>query len=146
MKKIILLLVILLLLTATGFAREKMPPQGCSVKIFEELDLSKEQIAQMKNNFEKNKKQHDALRKELGEKHQLLAKELAKNISDQTVLAQIVADIKNMQNQMVDQRVADLLAIKKILTPEQYAKFIDREKKMMKRMSRHKPEPPMADK
>lgn len=140
MKKNIVLIMIVLLLVSLGFTREKKSPRGEPNKVFEELALSKEQVVQMKDHFEENKKQHVAVRKELVEKHQLLAKELAKNATNQTELNKIIMDIKNIQNQMVDQRVADLMTVKKILTEDQFDKFINREKKMMRKTSKRSEE------
>ena len=91
--------------------------------LIEKLSLSKEQVAQLKSHkqtkMESRKKLHSALKKQKQE----LKDELDKPESDNTRIKQIADSIKQIQSEMVDERIKGILEIKAMLSPEQYSEF-----------------------
>lgn len=91
--------------------------------MIEKLNLSEEQVAQLKSHkqtkMESRKKLHSALKKQKQE----LKDELDKPESDNTRIKQIADSIKQIQSEMVDERIKGILEIKAMLSPEQYSEF-----------------------
>ncbi len=87
-------------------------------------DLSDTQRQQLKDNM---KKQHEAMKagfEQVKTNREALAQELANPTPDMTKIGQIQTQLKALQAQRIDDELNSMLEVKKILTPEQYAKFL----------------------
>lgn len=101
-----------------GPAREK-----AFDKIVQELGLTVEQQKLIKEQrAERRRKMLDA-NQELRNKRMQLKQELEKKDVDKGKIQNLVNEIKSLQGQQLELRVADTLAMKEIFTPEQYEKF-----------------------
>ena len=105
-------------------------------KIVDTLGLTEEQRDALKE----KRVGHRAQMKELGEalrtKRKELQEELEKAQSDTERISTLVSDIKSLQGELLDQRVAGILATKEILTPEQLEEMHSIEGKKMRRGGR----------
>jgi Spy/CpxP family protein refolding chaperone len=107
-------------------------------KMIEKLGLSDEQVAQLKTHKQAKIESRKKLYSELSKQKQELKDELEKPVSDNARIKQIADSIKQIQSEMIDERIKGILEIKAILTPEQYSEFKAnihsyRERKEMKR-------------
>ena len=137
-KKMIALATVAILITATPvvFAQPscegggpggeiKGPHKGRMFEgLSEKLGLTPEQETQLKEHKQKTREEMDALKKELFAKGKQLHEELGKPDSDKTRIDGIVAEMKALESKQIDQRVNNFLEMKKILTPEQFEKFM----------------------
>ena len=93
-------------------------------QLYKELNLTDEQ----KKALEENKNQHRAEFKALFEnmraKRDLMREELQKDALNMDKVNQIEGELKQLQSQMSDQRLQGILEVRKILTPEQFKKFM----------------------
>lgn len=89
---------------------------------FKDLNLTPEQ----KGKVEAQREAQQALSKPVWEqmkvKMQALHEELGKPVSDQAVVNGLIADINTLKGQLFSQRIEGVLALKQVLTPEQFAK------------------------
>jgi Spy/CpxP family protein refolding chaperone len=92
-------------------------------RIAKELNLTPEQEEGLKQNRITQNEQMKELRTALKEQMTKLKEELNKPEVNQAALKTIATELKSLHAQMVDQRLASILAVKKILTSEQFAKF-----------------------
>ena len=92
-------------------------------KLIQKLDLSEEQVARLKEHKQAKMESREKLYAQLGEHKQALKDELEKPASDNARIKQIADSIKQVQSEMVDERIKGILEIKAILTPEQYSEF-----------------------
>ncbi|TRZ50743.1 MAG: periplasmic heavy metal sensor [Dehalococcoidia bacterium] len=92
-------------------------------KMIEALGLSDEQVAQLKDRKQAKMKSREKLHSALKKQKQELRDELEKPESDNARIKQIADSIKQIQSEMIDERIKGILEIKAILTPEQYSKF-----------------------
>ena len=92
-------------------------------KMIEKLGLSDEQVAQLKEHKQAKMESREKLYAQLKEHKQALKDELEKPASDNARIKQIADSIKQVQSEMVDERIKGILEIKAILTPEQYSEF-----------------------
>lgn len=93
-------------------------------EIYRQLNLTDDQ----KDQLEVNKKQLRTImenaRQEMKADREALKVELMKPQLDMPKITQIHGQIKALQSQMEDNRLSSILAVRAILTPEQYLKFI----------------------
>ena len=108
--------------TDAGKGHKMMDGKGA--KIFDQLNLTDDQKKQIKANKQAQMQQMRSLFDQMKTLHQQLNVELVKPQLDMTKINGINGQIKTIQNQMVDQRTSSILAVRKILTPEQFSKFI----------------------
>ncbi len=87
------------------------------------LKLTPEQQQKLQDNRRAQRERMSQLLKALKEKQQILQQELKKPSVTKASLAPILTEIKSIQAQLIDSRVEGILAVKEILTPEQFAKF-----------------------
>jgi Spy/CpxP family protein refolding chaperone len=92
-------------------------------KMIEKLGLSHEQVAQLKEHKQAKMESREKLYSALSEQKKALKDELEKPASDNARIKQIADSIKQIQSEMVDERIKGILEIKAILTPEQYNEF-----------------------
>lgn len=92
-------------------------------RITKELKLTPEQEERLKQNriaqHEQMKELHTAMKEQMSE----LKKEIGKPEINKAALEAIAQELKSLQAELVDQRIAGILTVKEVLTPEQFAKF-----------------------
>ena len=99
--------------------------------IYNNLGLSDEQRKLLEENRNKHKEQTKALFMQLRQKTDLLRQELEKSALNMQEVYQTNNELKQLQTQMLDNRLERILEVKKILTPGQFKKFEDKVNKNM---------------
>jgi len=99
----------------------------------QQLGLSPEQQEQMKEQRKQGRENKKALYGQLKEKHKELRQELQKAVSDDNEITRITSEMKDINSQLIDQRVESIRGMKSILTPEQYEKFKEKTAEMKER-------------
>ena len=108
-------------------------------RLTKELDLTDEQKAEMQKLREESWAEKKELNNQLKDARKELGEELKKPSSDRGRINNIATKMKNLQGKMIDDRIDHFLAVKEILTDEQFQKFQDlqqeRQKKFRKKIS-----------
>ena len=91
----------------------------------QKLNLSPEQKSQITKQQDMNKEKENELRDKMHAKRLELKQELEKSEVDTNKINAIVTDIKTLMGGQLDLRVNSILAMKQILTPEQFKKLQD---------------------
>ncbi|MBL7130947.1 MAG: periplasmic heavy metal sensor [Candidatus Omnitrophica bacterium] len=105
---------------AQGEMRPRREPKQ---RLIEELGLTVEQQEQIKEQCSENKEKNKELREKIRSKRLELKQELEKQNIDKSKIDSLVAEIKILMGQQLEQRVESILSMKEILTPEQFEKF-----------------------
>lgn len=92
-------------------------------EMFEDLGLSEEQKKLLEENKTKNHEKMKAVHSSMKEKRKLLHEELKKDELDMAAITGINNEMKALEAQMSDDRLAGILEVRKILTKEQFKKF-----------------------
>ena len=95
-------------------------------ELYKDLNLTDQQKKSLEENKNKHKEQTKALRNEMKEKRDLLRQELQRDELNMGKINQTNNDLKNLQAKMLDDRLASILEVRNILTPEQFKKFISK--------------------
>jgi protein CpxP len=106
--------------------------EGRGQQVFKDLGLSEEQQQKLKTHREAHRALATETRKILKEKREALRAELEKPNFSENAAKKLNDEMKVAQNRMADQRLAGVLEVRKILTPEQYAKFVQLRQERMK--------------
>ncbi|MEI7999073.1 MAG: Spy/CpxP family protein refolding chaperone, partial [Candidatus Omnitrophota bacterium] len=93
-------------------------------KIFAQLNLSDTQKTQIEANKQKQKEQMKFIFEQMKTKKEEMRQELMKPNLDINRINGIQSQLKVVHSQMMDQRLNSILEVRKILTPEQFNKFI----------------------
>jgi len=104
-------------------------------EIYNDLGLTDEQRKLLEENENKHREQTKALFTQLRQKMNSLRQELEKSELNMQAIYQTNNELKQLQAQMLDNRLERILEVRKILTPEQFKKFED---KMNERMGHFK--------
>ncbi len=91
--------------------------------IFKELNLTEEQQKMMKQNRAEQRQETEALMQSVKEERAKLQQALQDPSVTKDKVEPIVAKVKSLQGEIVDNRVNGIFKVKEILTPEQFAKF-----------------------
>ncbi len=106
--------------------REKMKAR--MLEVFKQLDLSPEQEKQLnahrKGHREEGKEIHESIRT----KRDALKEELQKQDLDMEKIYKIHSELKGMHSKKADHRLEGILDVRKILTTEQFVKFMELKK------------------
>ena len=100
---------------------EKM--QAREEQLYKELNLSDEQKKLLEDNKAQHRGQMKTLFERMKEKKDALRMELQKDKLDTGKITQMNNELKKVQAQLLDQKLEGILAVRKILTPEQFKKF-----------------------
>jgi len=92
-------------------------------KMAEDLKLTAEQKAALEKQREETGPKMKAIREKQQVSREQLRDELAKATPDKAKLAAIVEDLKNLTGEQMQMKIDKVLAMKKVLTPEQSAKM-----------------------
>ena len=130
--KILMLTMVLggLIAIPSVFAQEEQGPEhamkhkGEHGELFKQLNLTEDQKKQLKANKEKQKEQMKAAFTQMKAQKDAMHQELMKKDLDMAKINAIQSQIKAFQAQMVDNHLNSILEVRKILTPEQFSKFI----------------------
>ena len=131
-------LMVLLLATPVVYAREDYSADDLSAeaaswkqkrkekmqKVFEQLNLTEEQKAQLKENKKRNREERKAGFEKMKSYKEALRQELLKPDLDKKRIKQIQGQLKAAQAKMADDRLDSILEVRTILTPEQFTKFM----------------------
>jgi len=96
---------------------------GRGQRMEKDLNLTPQQQQKLRDNRKAQRERMSQLLNQMKEKQQILRQELKKPSVTKASLAPILAEIKSLQAQLINSRVDGILAVKEILTPEQFAKF-----------------------
>ncbi|MFH1441519.1 MAG: Spy/CpxP family protein refolding chaperone [Candidatus Omnitrophota bacterium] len=126
-KKLLILLAVVAMAAGTAYAPQKCKDnhQGGDRKgrIFEKLNLTPEQQKSLEGNRKIQREKMKELRAAMKEKQEQLQQALREPSADKASVEPIVNEIKTLQAQSLEYRIDGILAVKQILTPEQYAQF-----------------------
>jgi Spy/CpxP family protein refolding chaperone len=103
--------------------RAKSKGEERHARMCKELGLSEEQSRQMKESFEQSKAKKTELYTVYKEKKTLLRTQLEAKDLDRAAVDRTVKELKEIQGQMLDDKVSSLLKTRSILTPEQFEKL-----------------------
>lgn len=104
--------------------------------LLEKLNLTAQQKAQLENHRASHKKAGKKFHEAMMRYHRALKDELEKGILNRTEIQNIVTEIKSLMAQSIDDRVSAILAIRDILTPEQFKQLQAEREKMHQTMKR----------
>lgn len=93
-------------------------------EIYAQLDLTDEQKKVLENNKTLSRQQMKTLFESMKPLRDSLNQELMKADLDMNRINEIQSQIKAVQSQIADNRLNSILEVRRILTPEQFAKFI----------------------
>jgi len=117
----LMLTLILCLSCAAVYAAEKVP-RG----MFKDLKLTADQEKQMQSLFERQRTEEKKDFEKIKELQGKLDVEFLKDRPDESRIGSIANDIKQIQTKLLDKHFDRLFALRKILTPEQFKKFIEK--------------------
>lgn len=93
-------------------------------KIWDQLNLTDVQKKQLEDNKSKNKEQMKATFEKMKSYRESLNAELMKPQLDMNKINAIQAEVKALEAQMTDNRLNSILEVRKILSSEQFEKFL----------------------
>ncbi len=93
-------------------------------EIYVQLKLTDDQKKQLEANKQKQREQMKSVFEQMKTQREALHQELMKTDLDMNKINSIQTQIKTLQSQMIDNRLNSILEVRKILTPEQFKKFI----------------------
>ena len=92
--------------------------------MYKKLSLTPEQDKQLKDHRVRHRTQMETLYKEIKVKREQLGEELQKADFDMRKVQQVHDELKSLKARMEDNRLEGILEVRKILTPEQFSKFM----------------------
>jgi Spy/CpxP family protein refolding chaperone len=126
-KLIIIGLAVVFLTTSTVYAQmsgqKQKPPDEYRGRIAKELNLTQEQQVKLEANRKAQRQEVTKLLTAIKEKQAKLGEELKKPGVTRASIQALVNEIKSLQAQLIDSRINGILAVKQILSPEQFDKF-----------------------
>lgn len=94
--------------------------------LYKELKLTDEQKKLLEENRKTHREEARAMFDEMRQKRALMKEELQKDSLDMAKINSINQDLKALQAKMLDHRLERILEVRKILTPEQFKKFLEK--------------------
>ena len=94
-------------------------------EIYSQLNLTDDQKKQLEANKQQHRAKMESARQEIKADKEALKEELMKPQLDMTKINAIHDQIKSLQYQMEDDKLNSILAVRAILTPEQFSKFVN---------------------
>ena len=98
-------------------------------KLIEQLDITDEQKKVLTEQRDEHWKKMKELREAMNENRKDLREELLKSDYSKTAVNRTVGEMKELQGEMIEQRVDHFLQIKEVLTPQQYKKITEHAEK-----------------
>ena len=103
----------------------------------EELNLTPEQVEQIKAHRETQRKANKEVREKLKTSMKTLHTEIAKPDTDRAKVQSIAAEINGYRGQLFAQHIDGVLDFKEILTPEQFTKMEELREKGKEKVRKH---------
>jgi len=126
-KLIIIGLAVVFLATSTVYAQmpghRQKPADESRGRMAKELNLTQEQQVKLEANRKAQRQEVNKLLTAIKEKQAQLGEELKKPGVTRAAIQPLANEIKSLQAQLMDSRLNGIFAVKKIFTPEQFAKF-----------------------
>ncbi len=104
-------------------------------QLYKELNLTDEQKKVLDENKTRTKEEMKVLYQQMQDKRAILRQELQNDTLDMRKINQINGELKDVQVQILDKRLSGILEVRKILTADQFKKFMT---EMQKRSGQHK--------
>lgn len=109
----------------SNFSEKKQERMGKKIQeIYNQLNLTKEQKEQLENNKSKTREKRKILFDKMRSYKETLNQELMRPELDMNKINEIQTQFKTLQSQMTDDRLNSMLDVRKILTPQQFSKFL----------------------
>lgn len=93
-------------------------------ELYKKLDLTDDQKKALEENKNQNREQTKALFQSIKDKKEQMRQELQSGQLNMDKINQLQNELKASQAQMLDSRLQGILEIRKILTPDQFKKFM----------------------
>ena len=93
-------------------------------ELYKDLNLTEEQKKMLDDNKSKHREQMKALFNDMDIHRTAIRQELQKETLDMGKITQLNNEMKKLQEQMLDQKLAGTLEVRKILSPDQFKKFM----------------------
>jgi len=93
-------------------------------EIYSQLNLTDDQKKQLEATKQQHRTRMASARQEMKTNKEALQAELMKTQLDIARITEIHNQIKALQSQMEDDKLSSILAVRAILTPEQFSKFV----------------------
>lgn len=93
-------------------------------KMHQELNISPEQEKQLNQHRERHRKDRESLIKRIQAKQEALSRELSRSSQDARKIEKLHNEIKMLKMKKSDHRLESIQGVRKILTPEQFEKFM----------------------
>ena len=126
-RSIVIGLVLVFLAVSVACAQQKggcpQSTEGRKGQILKELNLTPEQQKKLEENRTAQRQETMKLRTTIREKEEQLHTALKSPTVNQAAVQPLLNEIKALQGQLIDLRIKGIMAVKGILTPEQFAKF-----------------------
>jgi Spy/CpxP family protein refolding chaperone len=106
--------------------REKM--RARMLEVFKQLDLSPEQEKQLESHRSNHREQAKEIHKSIRAKKEEMRDELQKQELNMDKINKIHSELKNLHSEKADHRLEGILEVRKILTTEQFVKFMELKK------------------
>ncbi len=106
--------------------REKM--RARMLEVFKQLDLSPEQERQLEDHRNKHREQAREIHTSIRAKMKEIMGELQKQELNMDKINKIHSELKNLHSKEADHRLEGILEVRKILTTEQFGKFMELKK------------------
>ena len=94
-------------------------------EIYNQLNLTGDQKRQLEVNKQQHRSRMEAVRQEMKKDKEDLKEELMKASLDMPKITRLHKQIKAALSQMEDDKLISILAVRAILTPEQFVKFVN---------------------
>ena len=104
---------------------QKWHPGQRIQEIYNQLNLTDAQKKQLEANKRQHRAKSQSVRQEMKIYREALQQELMRPQLDLSKINAIHNQIKSLQSQMEDDRLSSILAVRAILTPEQFLKFVN---------------------
>ena len=108
--------------------------------IAQKLGLSAEQVKQLKEQRFQEQYNRMETRNKIQLKELELRHELERDVINREAIDKIVAELKELQGTLIEQRVESIIKLKEILTPEQFEKLESLGKQRMRRGKQEVPQ------
>ena len=132
---------VVFLATSTVYAQmpgqKQKPADEYRGRMARELSLTQEQQVKLEANRKAQRQEIDKLLTAIKEKQAKLGEELNKPGATRASIQALANEIKSLQAKLTDSRINSILAVKKILTPEQFNKFGQMTEKRQKERKGH---------
>lgn len=115
-------------------AREHKEKKG---GLLEQLQLTPQQQEILMKRRKEQKDARQQMSRQIREKRAALHEEIGKPQSDMTKIEYLTQDIKKLQGQQLDERVDELMELKRVLTPQQYQKLQEKVNEAKSQRRRH---------